>query len=443
MTPSQPPTPRTVSTWRVASASFAGTTVEYYDFAIYGTAAALVFPRLFFPTADPFVGTLAAFGTFAAGFLARPVGGLVFGHFGDRVGRKTMLVVTLLLMGVATTAIGLLPGYATAGAIAPVLLIALRLAQGFAFGGEWGGAVLLAYEYAPPERRGFFASLPQTGPAAGVLLGNLIFLPIAALPDEALYSWGWRVPFLVSIVLVGIGLVVRLRIAESPEFVEVKRSGDEVKVPLWEVLRHHLRQVLLVCGGFIGFGTLAIVSATFLLGYATTTVGVDRSSVIMAILLGNIVQLMVVPLSGAMSDRFGVRPVVLTGSVTAIAGITLLVATVQTGDVGMIVAGYVLGFGLLYCIGYGAQPALYAAAFDTRVRYTGMSLGFQLSNVLGSALGPAISTVVLEVTGSAMAVAGYVSVLLLISMGCLAVLTGRTATARAGASGVAPAPAAD
>ncbi|TWF82075.1 sugar phosphate permease [Pseudonocardia hierapolitana] len=422
MSSTEPPS-RTVSTWRVASASFAGTTVEYYDFAIYGTAAALVFPRLFFPAADPFVGSLAAFGTFAAGFLARPVGGLVFGHFGDRIGRKRMLVTTLVLMGVATTLIGLLPGYASAGAIAPVLLVLLRLVQGFAFGGEWGGAVLLAYEYAPPHRRGFFASLPQTGPAAGVLLGNLVFLPVAALPDEALLSWGWRVPFLVSIVLVGIGIVVRLRIAESPEFVAVQRAGAAAKVPLWEVLRHYPRQVLLVCGGFLGFGALSIVAATFLLGHATTTLGVDRSSVITAILLGNVVQLVVVPLSGAMADRFGPRPVVLTGSVTAIAAIFLLVAAVETTNVGMIVAGYVLGFGLLYCIGYGAQPAIYAGAFDARVRYTGMSLGFQLSNVLGSALGPGIATIVLQVTGQPLMVAGYVAAMLLISMACLAVLT--------------------
>ncbi|WP_158228103.1 MFS transporter [Pseudonocardia sp. MH-G8] len=414
-----------MSTWRVASASFAGTTVEYYDFAIYGTAAALVFPRLFFPAADPFLGTLAAFGTFAAGFLARPIGGLVFGHFGDRIGRKRMLVVTLVLMGVATTAIGLLPGYASAGALAPALLIGLRLVQGFAFGGEWGGAVLLAYEYAPPERRGFFASLPQTGPAAGVLLGNLVFLPVAALPDAALYSWGWRVPFLVSIVLIVFGIVVRLRIAESPEFVQVQRSGTEARVPLFEVLRHYPWKVLLVCGGFLGFGTLPIVATTFLLGYGTT-IGVDRTSMITAILLGNVVQLVVVPLSGALSDRIGARPIVLVGSVTAIAAIFLLVAAVGTGSFGVIVAGYVFGFGFLYCIGYGAQPAVYARAFDARVRYTGMSLGFQLSNVLGSALGPGIATIVLRVTGQPMAVAGYVGLMLLISMACLAVLTGRT-----------------
>jgi MHS family shikimate/dehydroshikimate transporter-like MFS transporter len=424
-----PPQSRTVSTWRVASASFAGTTVEYYDFAIYGTAAALVFPRLFFPSADPFLSTLAAFGTFAAGFLARPIGGLVIGHFGDRVGRKRMLVFTLVLMGVATTAIGLLPGYATAGVWAPVLLIVLRLAQGFAFGGEWGGAVLLAYEYAPPERRGFFASLPQTGPAAGVLLGNLIFLPIAGLSDEALFSWGWRVPFLVSIALVAFGIVVRLRIAESPVFVEVQRKGSEVKVPLWEVLRRHPQQVLLVCGGFLGFGALSIVSATFLLGHATNTVGVDRSAVITAILLANVVQIVVVPLSGAMSDRFGARPVVLLGSITAILGITVTVAAVETGNVGVIVAGYVLGFGLLYCIGYGALPAIFAGAFDARIRYTGMSLGFQMSNVLGSAIGPGVAAIVVQVTGQPMAVAGYVGLMLLISMACLAVLTRPARTA--------------
>jgi MFS transporter, MHS family, shikimate and dehydroshikimate transport protein len=422
------PSPGRVSTWRVASASFAGTTVEYYDFAIYGTAAALVFPQLFFPTADPFVGTLASFGTFAAGFLARPVGGVLFGHFGDRVGRKRMLVITLVLMGLATTAIGLLPGYASVGALAPTLLIVLRLAQGIAFGGEWGGAVLLAYEYAPPDRRGFFASLPQTGPAAGVLLGNLVFLPVAALPDDDLYSWGWRIPFLASILLIAIGIVVRLRIAESPEFVAVQEAGAEARVPLFDVLRHHLREVLLVCGGFLGFGALSIVAATFLLSHATVTLGVDRFAVITAILLANVVQVGVVPLSGWLADRYGPRPVVLTGAVASIVGIFVLVAAVETRDVGLITLGYVLGFGVLYCIGYGAQPSVYAGAFDARVRYTGMSLGFQLATVLGSAVGPGVSAIILQTTGQPFAVAAYVGAMLVISLGCLAVLTRRPRT---------------
>jgi MFS family permease len=371
------------------------------------------------------VGTLAAFGTFAAGFLARPVGGVLFGHFGDRVGRKRMLVITLVLMGVATTAIGLLPGYETAGALAPTLLIVLRLAQGLAFGGEWGGAVLLAYEYAPPDRRGLFASLPQTGPAAGVLLGNIAFLSVASLPDEDLYSWGWRVPFLLSVVLIAIGIVVRLRIAESPEFVAVQEAGAEARVPLWEVLRHDKREVLLVCGGFLGFGALSIVAATFLLNHATVTLGVDRSAVITAILLANVVQLGVVPLSGWLADRYGARPVVLSGAVASIVGIFVLVGAVETTDVGLITLGYVLGFGLLFCIGYGAQPSVYAGAFDARVRYTGMSLGFQLATVLGSAVGPGVSAIVLQVTGQPFAVAAYVSAMLVISLVCLAVLTAR------------------
>ncbi|MQA09543.1 MAG: MFS transporter [Pseudonocardiaceae bacterium] len=423
---------RKPSAWTVAAASFAGTTVEYYDFFIYGTAAALVFPQLFFPADDPFISTLAAFGTFAAGYFARPVGGIVFGHFGDRSGRKTMLIISLVLMGVATVAIGLLPSYDVAGPIAPVLLILLRLVQGFAFGGEWGGAVLMAFEYAPPERRGLFASLPQVGPAAGALLGNAIFLPIAALPEGDLLSWGWRVPFLLSIVLVVLGLVVRLRIAESPEFEEVKKAGKQARVPLWDALRRYPRQVVLVAGSFLGFGAFTAVAFTYMIGYATDEVGISRSTILGAVLISTAVQLVIIPVSGALSDRYGRAVVTMSGAGLSAAGAFLLFALVDTGEFGWILVGYLLVTAGFISLGYGAVFALFAEAFESRVRYSGMSLGFQVANVLGSALGPGIAAVLLRATGTPMSIAGYLAVLMLISFISLAALARLVARAPAG-----------
>ncbi|MFC5946856.1 MFS transporter [Pseudonocardia lutea] len=414
------PSPRTVAT-----ASFVGTTVEYFDFFIYGTAAALVLPKLFFPSGSTFAGVLASFATFAIGFLARPIGGIVFGHYGDRIGRKAMLTLTLVLMGVASFCIGLLPTYASVGVLAPLLLVFLRLVQGFAFGGETGGALLMAYEYAPPGKRGFFTSLPQVGPAAGVLLGNVAFLPIAALPEEALFSWGWRIPFLASILLVIIGVVIRQRIPETPQFAKVKATRGVAKLPIAEAFRRHWREILLVTGGFLGFGAYSAVLFTYMVSFATTHAGVSRSSILSAVLICTAVQLVTIPLGGALSDRFGRGALTAGGAVLAGIGAFGMFAAVQSGNFAVMVTAYVLIGAGIYSTAYGALWATFVEAFDTRVRYSGMSLGFQLSNVFGSGFAPLICTVLLQVTGTAMAPAAFVALLMLISAVSLVFLVRR------------------
>jgi MFS family permease len=426
--------------WRVGAASFVGTTVQYYDFALYSTAAAIIFPAVFFPASDPLLGTVGAFGAFAAGFLASPLGAVLFGHIGDRYGRRTTLWITLVLMGGATTAIGLLPGYASIGLAAPVLLVVLRVVQGAAFGGEWGGAVLLAYENAAPGRKGLMASLPQAGPAAGVLLGNAAFLPVLALPPEAQLAWGWRVPFLVSIVLVAFGLVVRLRVAESPDFVETRQAGAVVRLPLVQAFLRYPRQVLLVAGGFLGFAALPAIAVTFVLGYAGPAAGVASSLLLTAVLVGNVAQLVTVPVSGALGDRYTPRPVVLAGAVAAAVGIVVVFATVFSASPPLVVLGYLVGFGVLYCVGYGALPMAFARVFDAPVRYSGIAVGTAIGVVLGSGLGPLAATGLVTATGTPWAAAGYVVATLALSFACLAVLTAPARPAVVPESAAQPAP---
>lgn len=442
-------TPAPPSIRTVAVASFAGSAVEYYDFFIYATAAALIFPRVFFSGVDPFLGTLASFGTFAAGFLARPLGAAVFGHFGDRVGRKNVLVVSLIMMGLATVVIGVLPGYATLGVWAPILLVALRLVQGFAFGGEWGGAFLLAYEFAPWERRTFFASLPATGPVLGVVLGNAAFLAVGTLPDEALLAWGWRLPFLASLLLVVIGVVVRRRIAETPAFVELRHESSVARVPLWDSLRTHPRQLVLVAGAFVGFGLFTAIVATYMVSYATSTVGVSRPSILLLILVATGLQLITIPAAAMLADRHGATgPVVIGGCLTA-AGVFLLFALVDTGSFGLMLLGYLLVLTGAFSLAYGALFATMVEAFDTRVRYSALSLSGQVANLLGSAFGPAVGTLLLQATGSSMAVAAYVAAALLVSVACFVALartnrrrTGRGAATAGGGRPNVPAPSA-
>lgn len=417
-----PPADDATKVRKIAAASMAGTALEYYDFSIYGLAAALVFPTLFFPQSNAFVGALASFGTLAVGYFSRPLGAVVFGHFGDKIGRKPVLVITLVIMGVASTAIGLLPTYENIGAWAAVVLVSLRFLQGVAFGGEWGGAILMAFEYARPERRGFFASVPQVGPAVGTLLGNAVFLLVTLLPDDDMLSWGWRVPFLLSAVLVALGLIVRLKIAESPEFTALKADGMSAKVPLAEVLRSHRKPVLLVCGAFLGYGAFSVVALTFLVGYARNTQGVSSSITLAAILATCMVQIPVIMLGGYASDRFGRRRIMTVGPLAAIAGTLLLFWTINTAQPAWIIFGYVVGMGVLFTSAYGAQPALFADSFEPSVRYTGMSLGYQLSNVIGSGLMPLVATLLLKASGTPYAIAAAIVVALAVSMACLLAL---------------------
>jgi metabolite-proton symporter len=400
----------------VALASLVGTTIEWYDFFLYGTAAALVFNELFFPTFDPLTGTLAAFGTYAVGFVARPVGGIIIGHYGDRVGRKSMLVLTLVVMGVATFLIGLLPTYEQVGPWAAVALVVLRIAQGFGVGGEWGGAVLMAVEHAPPGARGFYGSWPQIGVPAGLLISTAVFAQFARLPQDAFLSWGWRVPFLVSIVLVGVGLLIRLRILETPAFERIKATRSEARQPIVEVIRRHPRQVLLAMGARIAENGAFYVYSVFVLLYATEQVRMDRTVVLNGILLASACELVAIPLFGAFSDRVGRRPVYLFGAVVTALFAYPLFWLLDTASVPLVWIGLVVAFVFSHAAMYAPQAAFLSELFGPRVRYSGASLGAQLASVLAGGLSPFIATALLRQYGRGGPVALYVIVMAVITI---------------------------
>ncbi|MEU6318692.1 MFS transporter [Streptomyces sp. NPDC047009] len=424
---SAPPT--TANLKRIVAASLIGTTIEWYDFFLYGSAAALVFNKLFFPDSDPLVGTLLSFLTYAVGFAARPLGALVFGHYGDRLGRKKLLVLSLLLMGGATFAIGLLPTHATVGSAAPVLLTALRLVQGFALGGEWGGAVLLVSEHGDKRRRGFWASWPQTGAPAGQLLATgVLSLLTAELSDSAFGSWGWRIPFLLSGVLVIIGLWIRLSVDESPLFqqslaqAEARKAageGNTEKLPLLAVLRHHWKDVLIAMGARMAENISYYVITAFILVYATTSAGVSKQTALNAVLIASAVHFAVIPAWGALSDRIGRRPVYLLGA----AGIGLWMfpffSLIDTGGFGNLVIAVTVGL-VLHGAMYAPQAAFFSEMFATRMRYSGASIGAQFASVAAGAPAPLIATALLSDYGSSTPIALYViaaSVLTLIAVG--------------------------
>ncbi|MET8808382.1 MFS transporter [Streptomyces sp. NPDC004546] len=421
---SAPPTPASLP--RIVAASLIGTTIEWYDFFLYGSAAALVFNKLFFPDSDPLVGTLLSFLTYAIGFAARPLGALVFGHYGDRLGRKKLLVLSLVMMGGATFAIGLLPTHATVGAAAPVLLTALRLVQGFALGGEWGGAVLLVSEHGDARRRGFWASWPQTGAPAGQLLATgVLSLLTAVLSDDAFGTWGWRIPFLLSGVLVIIGLWIRLSVDESPVFKEAlaraesRRTQEAEKLPLVSVLRNHWRDVLVAMGARMAENISYYVITAFILVYATTSAGVSKQTALNAVLIGSAVHFAVIPAWGALSDRVGRRPVYLLGA----AGVGLWMfpffSLVDTGSFGYLILAVTVGL-VLHGAMYAPQAAFFAEMFATRMRYSGASIGAQFASVAAGAPAPLIATALLDDYGSSTPIALYViaaAVLTLIAVG--------------------------
>jgi MHS family shikimate/dehydroshikimate transporter-like MFS transporter len=407
---------------QVAAASLIGTTIEWYDFFIYGTAAALVFPALFFPEFSETAGTLAAFATFGVGFFARPVGGIIFGHFGDRIGRKTMLVITLTMMGIATVIIGLLPGYAAIGVAAPILLVILRFVQGLGVGGEWGGAVLMAVEHSPAERRGFYGSWPQMGVPAGLILSNLIFLAVAGLPEEQFLAWGWRIPFLLSIILVAVGLFIRLRIMESPAFNRVKETQTEARMPIGDVIRTYPKQVLLAAGAFIVINAYFYILVSYLISYATAQAGMSNSSIITVVLISSVISFFAMPLFAALSDRVGRRPIYLTGVVgMGISAFFLFWAT-DTASFWLVLPAHIFGLGAL-SMSYGPQAAFYAEMFGTRVRYSGISLGYQGGSIFGGALAPIIATWLFAQTQTSTSIAVYVAALAVLSFVCAFVAT--------------------
>ena len=371
------------SVWRVALASMVGTSIEWYDFFIFGAASALVFGRLFFPNVSELAGTLAAFATFAVGFVARPVGGLVFGHFGDRLGRKTMLVVTLTMMGLATFAMGLMPTFATIGVWAPILMVVLRFVQGLAVGGEWGGAVLMATEHAGGKRRGFFGSFAQIGSAVGGLMSTGMFALLTwRLPEEDFLQWGWRVPFLLSIVLVLVGLFIRLRIMESPVFAKLKESRQVLKVPVVELLRGDLRNVLLAAGLYCAHGILFYAMTVYTISYATRAYGLAQNTYLIGVTLAGFGQLFTIPLLGALSDKVGRRPVMIFGTLFIMAFSIPLNFMITSAVPVLMWAAVVVSI----CVGhnsvYSPTAALYSEMFPAHVRYSGASLGYQLGGAI-------------------------------------------------------------
>jgi MFS transporter, MHS family, shikimate and dehydroshikimate transport protein len=384
----------------VAVASFIGTTIEWYDFFLYGTAAALVFNRLFFPTFDPLMGTLAAFGTYAVGFVARPVGGIVIGHYGDKIGRKSMLVLTLVVMGVATFLIGLLPTYEQIGPWAAVGLVLLRVAQGFGVGGEWGGAVLMAVEHAPPGTRGYYGSWPQIGVPAGLVISTAVFAVFSRLPEEQFLSWGWRVPFLLSALLVIVGLMIRVRILETPAFTKVKEASREAHQPIIEVLRTYPKQVLLAMGARFGENGAFYIYSVFVLTYATQHVKMPQQVVLTAMLIGAGLELIAIPFFGAMSDRFGRRPVYLFGAIATALWAYPMFRLLDTASPPLVGLALIVAFVFSHAAMYGPQAAFFSELFGTRVRYSGASLGAQLAAVLAGGTSPFIATLLLANYGT-------------------------------------------
>ena len=405
------------------TASLTGTSLEWYDFAVYSTAAAVVFPVLFFPESDPLTGALLAFSTYAVGYLSRPIGGIVFGRLGDKVGRKRVLVLTLLIVGIATFLIGVLPTYASIGAVAPIVLVLLRFAQGVGVGGEWGGAVLLSSEFGSPRRRGFWASAAQVGPPAGNLLANgvLAFLTLV-LTEEQFLGWGWRVAFLLSAVLVAFGLWIRLALEDTPIFRAIEESGDRPQAPIKDVFRHEGRGLLAAILSRLAPDILYAMFTVFTLTYGLTQLGMERSDVLTATLIGSAFQLALIPFAGWVSDIVNRRVLYAVAAVAAAVWPFVFFTMIGGGSQALFVLGVVVGLGI-HSFLYGPQAAFITEQFSPRLRYTGSSLAYTIAGVFGGALAPVIFTALLDATGGWVAPAIYLAVAAVLTV--VGVLLGR------------------
>ena len=399
---------------KVALASLVGSTIEWYDFFLYGTASALVFGDLFFPTFSPLVGTLLSFSTMAVGYIARPLGAIIMGHFGDKLGRKTMLVSSLVIMGVATTIIGLLPSFNTIGIAAPVILVMARLLQGFAVGGEVGGAITMAVEHAPDRRRGLYGGFPQLGVASGLVLANLVFLASNAfLSADQFKSFGWRIPFLVSVILVLVGVYVRLRVSESPIFKFMKRAGEEIKIPLVTLFGRAWKQILIVAFSTLFTNVMGFIGLIFMLRYATTTLGFTRSTILTFTIIANVIEIPATLYFADLSDRVGRRTIYLWALAFAIVWGAVFFPLVNTAIPAVVFAAILVARLCIAAI-FGPQAALFSELFDTNIRYSGISVGYSISSIIGAQT-PAIAALLVAATGGTVILSGYIAAAALIS----------------------------
>lgn len=408
---SKPASGEQQSVVRVASASLAGTTLEFYDHFIYGLAAALVFPKLFFPQGDPLTATLLSFASYGVAFVARPLGAAIFGHFGDRIGRKSILITTLLMMGLATFGIGLLPTYAAAGALAPVLLVLLRVIQGLALGGEWGGAAIMVNELDPEgKRRGILGSLVQLAAPIGLLLANAIFALVTwQISEEAFLSWGWRVPFLLSALLVAVGLYIRANVRESGMFESLEEQHAESRAPIKEVLLNYKKPLLIAFGARLGGDIAFYVFTLFLLYFVPTKLGLPKSIALNAVLLGAVAQILFIPVAGLLADRMGRRPVLMIGGIGGAIWAFAFMALLETKEPALIMAASFIGM-VLVSFMFSPLASFLPELFATRVRMTGASIGFQFAGVFGGALAPLIAVGLIDRFGSTLPVAIYLAV---------------------------------
>ncbi len=411
---------------KIAFASAIGATIEWYDFFLYGVVASLVFNKLFFPEFDPLVGVLLSYATFAVGFVARPIGGIIFGHFGDRMGRKKMLVLTLLIMGFATVLIGVLPGYQSIGIAAPILLLLLRVLQGIGIGGEWGGAVLMSVEHAPIGRRGFYGSYPQVGVPAGLMLSAAVIALLNLLPNDQFLSWGWRIAFLVSALLVAVGLFIRLQILETPDFVRMKSVGAEARAPFLEMFRSHARSTFLGVGARWVEGVCFNMWGVFIISYATQALHLPRSTALLGVIIASGLMIPLVPAYGALSDRLGLRTVYCGGAL-AIGALAFpsfwLMDAAGAAHPWIVWIGIIVPLSIAYPAVYGPQAALFSSLYPPSVRYTGVSFCYQFSGVFASGLTPLVATALLSWgNGRPWYICGYVVAVAVISFFCVAAM---------------------
>lgn len=402
---------------KVWIASLVGSSIEWFDYFLYGTVAALVFNQIFFVTEDPSVGLILAYASFALSFFIRPFGGIIFSHIGDRIGRKKTLVVTLSLMGVATFGMGLLPTYQAIGIWAPILLITLRLVQGLGIGGEWGGALLLAVEYAPKEKRGLYGSIPQMGVTIGMVMGTVALSIMTLLPDESFMTWGWRIPFLLSALLVIFGLWIRKGIDETPSFKKVQETGDIPKLPIVDTLRYHWREVLIAIGAKVVETAPFYIFGTFVVSYATTELGFSRTTTLNTVMVATIITTILIPIMGSLSDRIGRKKVYVAGTIGMLLFAFPYFWMLQQQSVVLLVVATVIGLGIIWAPITAVLGTMFSEIFNAKVRYTGVTLGYQIGAALAGGTAPLVAaSLMLQFNGSYVPVAVYIMFTAVISL---------------------------